>query len=80
VLSSSNDLVFATVDGQPLNPDGVSQRFERLVARSGLPPVRLHDLRHGAAAIGLSAGVSMKAISEQLGHATSRSRPTATPQ
>lgn len=80
MLSSSNDLVFATVDGQPLNPDGVSQRFERLVARSGLPPVRLHDLRHGAATIGLSAGVSMKAISEQLGHATSRSRPTATPQ
>jgi len=35
-----------------------------------LPPVRLHDLRHGAATIGLSAGVSMKAISEQLGHAT----------
>src|SRR5450432_2981200 len=70
VLRASNDLVFATVEGLPLNPDGVSQRFERLVARSGLPPVRLHDLRHGAATIGLSAGVSMKTMSEQLGHAT----------
>jgi integrase len=70
VLRSGNDLVFADVEGQPLNPDGVSQRFERLVARYGLPPVRLHDLRHGAATIGLSAGISMKTISELLGHST----------
>ena len=70
VLRSSHDLVFADHQGLPLNPDGVSQRFERLVVRSGLPPVRLHDLRHGAATIGLSAGVSMKTISELLGHST----------
>jgi hypothetical protein len=70
VLGAANDLVFATIDGLPLNPDGVGQRFERLVVRSGLPPVRLHDLLHGAATIGLSAGVSMKAIGEQLRHAT----------
>jgi hypothetical protein len=70
VLRSSSDLVFATIEGLPLNPNGISQRFERLVARAGLPPVRLHDLRHGAATIGLSAGVAMKTMSEQLGHAT----------
>jgi integrase len=70
VLRSSSDLVFATIEGLPLNPNGISQRFERLVARAGLPPIRLHDLRHGAATIGLSAGVAMKTMSEQLGHAT----------
>ena len=64
------NFVFATVTGEQLNPDGVSQRFERLIARSGLPPVRLHDLRHVAATLGLSAGVAMKTVSEQLGHSS----------
>jgi integrase len=62
--------VFATVTDEQLNPDGVSQRFERLIARSGLPPVRLHDVRHVAATLGLSAGVAMKTVSEQLGHSS----------
>jgi integrase len=61
-------LVFTKEDGSALNPDAVSQRFERLVARSGLPPIRLHDLRHVAASLALAAGVPMKVVSEQLGH------------
>jgi integrase len=39
--------------------------------RTGLPPVRLHDLRHGTATMLLTAGVPIKVISEILGHATS---------
>jgi hypothetical protein len=42
-------LVFAKADGSALVPDSVSQRFDRLVIRTTLPPVRLHDLRHLAA-------------------------------
>ncbi len=40
--------VFTTPDGQPLHPDYLTRRLRRLVEQSGLPPVRLHDLRHGA--------------------------------
>ncbi|MQY04122.1 tyrosine-type recombinase/integrase [Actinomadura macrotermitis] len=36
-----------------------------------LPPVRLHDLRHGSATMLLAAGVDMKVVSEILGHASS---------
>jgi len=87
--------VFTKENGEPLNPDSVSQRFDRLIvrtgqaltqcsgivrsgarcertapdgaachlhggqkkrrnkdtARSGLPPIRLHDLRHTAASL-----------------------------
>ncbi|MGH9099235.1 MAG: site-specific integrase [Acidimicrobiales bacterium] len=39
-------LVFARPEGTPLHPDFFSQSFERLVAKSGLPAIRLHDLRH----------------------------------
>jgi integrase len=41
--------LFTAPDGQPLHPDWLTRRFRRLVALSGLPPVRFHDLRHGAA-------------------------------
>ncbi len=55
----------------PWRPAGVSQRFNRLVARAGLPPIRLHDLRHVAATVGLQAGIDIKVMQEQLGHSTS---------
>jgi integrase len=41
--------VFTAPDGSPLHPDYLTRRFGRLVTDSGLPPVRPHDLRHGAA-------------------------------
>lgn len=34
-----------------------------------MPPVRLHDLRHGSATYALKAGIQMKVVSEDLGHA-----------
>jgi integrase len=37
--------------------------------RDGLPPVRLHDLRHGSATYALAAGIATKVVSEDLGHA-----------
>ena len=37
--------------------------------RSGLPRIRLHDLRHSYATAALAANVSPKVVSERLGHA-----------
>jgi hypothetical protein len=65
---SDTGYVFTTTDGQPLHPDYLTRRFRRLVDASGLPPVRLHDLRHGAASLAHSAGADLKTIQEQLGH------------
>lgn len=61
--------VFATEDGSPLNPNDVSDQFEDLVMSAGLPPIRLHDLRHGAASLLLASGANMKEVQETLGHA-----------
>jgi integrase len=62
--------VFTTTDGQPLHPDFLTRRFRALVTNSGLPPVRLHDLRHGAASLAHSAGVDLKTVQEQVGHSS----------
>jgi integrase len=62
------DLVFCRENGSPLHPDSFSQTFERTIARSALPRIRLHDLRHTHATIALRAGVPIKVISERLGH------------
>ncbi|WP_330319308.1 site-specific integrase [Streptomyces platensis] len=46
--------------------------FERLVAATGLPPIRLHDLRHGAATLMLAADIDIKIVSDTLGHSDTR--------
>jgi integrase len=61
--------VFARPDGTPTNPDLFSQSFDRVVARSSLPRIRLHDLQHTHATILLKAAVPVKVVSERLGHA-----------
>src|SRR5262249_44070430 len=63
-------LVFCRYDGSPLHPDLITRRFRALVEQTGLPRIRLHDLRHTYATLALRAGVHPKVVSERLGHAT----------
>lgn len=66
---NESDAVFTNERGDRLHPDRVSKTFPRLVAQLGLPPIRLHDLRHTAATLALEAGVHPKVVQERLGHA-----------
>jgi integrase len=52
--------VFTGADGQPINPNYATTRFRKVVQRAALPPVRLHDLRHGAASLAHQAGADLK--------------------
>ena len=64
------DLVFTSETGRPLDGNNLRRRdFARLLEKAGLPPMRLHDLRHSAATILMSQGVPVKVASEMLGHA-----------
>jgi hypothetical protein len=62
--------VFTREDGSVLHPATVTDRFQALAAAAKLPPIRLHDLRHGAASLMLAAGVPAKVVQETLGHST----------
>ncbi len=61
-----HDLAFTEWDGSPLHPAYVTDVFYDLSRQAGLSPIRLHDLRHGAATLALAAGVEMKVVQRML--------------
>ena len=67
--AEKSDLVFTTEDGSMIHPDRISKVFVQLIERHKLPTIRLHDLRHTAATLALTAGVHPKVVQERLGHA-----------
>lgn len=66
----AHNLIFVTEARMPLTQRVVKRQFRRLLAKAGIRPVRLYDPRHTAATLGIAAGVSVKVISDLLGHAS----------
>jgi integrase len=64
------ELVFAHPDGSPMDPDGISKAFDKLVARSSVRRISLHGLRHTHISHQLMDGVHIKIVSERAGHST----------
>jgi integrase len=62
--------IFTDGAGEPIHPHAISQAFERIARRAGVPVIRLHDLRHTHGTLLIKAGVPVKVVSERLGHAT----------
>jgi integrase len=62
--------VFTNLRGDPIKPDRLGELFHRLVREADLPPIRLHDLRHGAASLSLAAGNDLKTVQTMLGHSS----------
>lgn len=65
----ADDWMFCNVHGRFLNPESVTQLFDRIVQRSDVPRIRFHDLRHTHASLLVADGVAIKVVSERLGHA-----------
>ncbi|MGQ0848938.1 MAG: tyrosine-type recombinase/integrase [Actinomycetota bacterium] len=60
--------IFTRKNGPLSDPDVTHQRFDKVVARLGLKPVRFHDLRHTHATLLLLTGVPPHVVSMRLGH------------
>jgi integrase len=65
-----DDLVFANVEGKPLDPGVLTHNFARIAKQVGLENVRFHDLRHTFASLMFLRGAKPKVISEALGHSS----------
>jgi integrase len=70
ILLKDDDLIFSSNGGKPLLPDTVSHAWNKLVKRTGLAGIRLHDARHTHASLLLKQSVHPKIVQERLGHAT----------
>lgn len=66
-----HDLVFPSLMGTPMGDDNLTHEFQELVAASGLPRIRFHDMRHTAASILLSRGIQPVIVAGMLGHSLS---------
>ncbi len=69
-LWQDSGLVFCQPNGRPLDPSWLGGQLHRATASQGLPPVRVHDLRHTAATHLLTRGVHPKIVQDLLGHST----------
>lgn len=60
---NGDDLVF------PISQTTLQDRFKAYTEASGLPPIRIHDLRHSFATNLIGSGANVVAVSKYLGHA-----------
>ncbi|MFC2024311.1 tyrosine-type recombinase/integrase [Chloroflexota bacterium] len=67
---TGEDLVFSGAEGKPLLPNSVTHAWIKLVRRTGIKPIRLHDARHSHASLMLKQGTHPKVVQERLGHAS----------
>jgi integrase len=63
------DFVFINEEREPYKPNHITQAFRRIVDKSDLPRIRLHDLRHTHASHLIESGANPKVVQERLGHA-----------
>jgi len=63
------DLIFPSRIGTPVVSSNLRRSFRKLLAESGLPKIRFHDLRHTAASLMLNYGIPVIIVSRRLGHA-----------
>jgi integrase len=62
-------LLFADINGRPLNPNAISMRWCEFAESIGMPDVTFHGLRHTHASQLIDQGVDIVTISKRLGHA-----------
>lgn len=65
---SNHGLVFCRRDGSPLPPDSPYTAMKAAIQLSGVPPLRLHDLRHLHATWLLEDGEPLHVVAQRLGH------------
>ena len=70
-LWQKNGLVFANITGGPVEAQNVVNRFFKpLLVRTGLPPIRFHDLRHSCLSLLAQRGEPIRDLQALAGHAT----------
>jgi integrase len=67
-----DDLLFLSSNLTPLRQNNIRRAFNARLKATGLPSMRVHDLRHAWASVMVQEGVSIKAVQMMLGHSKSQ--------
>jgi len=65
---TSDDFIFADINGKVWSPNRVYKGFKRVAEQFGRPEMRFHDLRHCHVSYLIKAGIDIKRISNRIGH------------
>lgn len=65
---NNNDYIACYRNGEPFKPDYLSKKYKKIIKKSNLKEIRLHDLRHTASTYMIMHGVPYKTVSSILGH------------
>lgn len=60
--------IFTQDNGKPIHPDSLTQYFKKLIAKTDLPQITIHSLRHTNATLLIAAGLPLRTVSSRLGH------------
>lgn len=64
------DRLFTQPDGKPIHPDSVSGYFRKFIAKTDLPHISIHSLRHTNISLQIAAGIPLRTVSYRAGHAS----------
>lgn len=67
-IQAADPFIFGKVS--PIGITTINREFKKAIKKSGVSPIRVHDLRHSHASLLLNNGVNIIAVSKRLGHAT----------
>jgi integrase len=67
-LNPQQDWIFPNTLGKPMGRDSWAKRHARLCKEAKVPLITFHELRHTSASLEMAEGVSLKVVSERLGH------------
>ena len=65
-----NDRLFTREDGNPMNPDSVTDWTKKFIRKYNLPKFSPHSLRHTNASLLIANGVNISTVSKRLGHSS----------
>jgi len=64
-----NDRLFTQWNGIPIHPDTITGWFSGFIAKTDLPKISIHSLRHTNITLMIAAGVPLRTVSYRAGHA-----------
>jgi integrase len=65
----ASDRIFTQFDGKPVHPDSITGWFREFIAKTDLPQITIHSLRHTNITLLIAAGVPLRTVSYRAGHA-----------